>query len=520
MSKLRLNQLGTLDNSITLNVKDINNASAISLSEYSELSLGDWLGQRRSLRDFGAKGDGITDDTVSVQSALTWAANQPSGALLNIDAGTYILSSSLSFNGGSAQVFLKGPNSGAAYLSWTSDSATQGIKGGLTTPISRFGIEGVTFITKAVSSAPAMNLVFNKASPKSLIMRDVSGYGPAVGGDPANGYWGDGLVVAKDPVYPIFEHCYFFGIGGDSSVSKSNLINSAYRVTSSGGVFFCNFRNCFANNINNAIWLITLSNPGIEGTFIESCNFNSCNVGVAYEGQNSGSSGYYPPQLFINNSQFEFLQRGVSVQHASKVEIRGNLFYSDPTTNDAITHILLTDCNVAIVSENMMETRSVDVQADGVVCSGSSSYVDVKDNYIDVTTGHYGVVFAGSSSNCRQSGNRVKNGNEYANTSSNSSTNTAESYINGGERSISMPGGLVMKSGSRTVTLGAGGTFSLNWISGFPNTITTCTLTSGDSAASATSPAITTLSGTGVTGVFSGVASGVSVRVNYIALGT
>lgn len=475
--------------------------------------------ERISLKDFGAVGDGVADDTAALQAALTWASGVAGGAVINADAGSYRLSSSLTFDGGSAQVFIKGPNSGCVFFSWTAGSTSQGIKAGLTTPISRLGIDGVTFVTSAVSSSPAISAVFNRGSPKSLMLSDVSGYGGAVGGVAANGYWGNGLVVAKDPVYPILENCYFFGIGGAEDVAKSNLINSAYRVECTNGVFFTNMRNCFANNVNNGIWLVTTSVPGIEGTYIESCNLNGVNVGINYEGQNSGNNGYFPPQLFINNSQIEYLQRGAYVQHAGKVYIRGNLFYADPLKDVALTHILLTDVESAIISENTMESRPIHTQCDGVVANGASTNIQVKDNQIKVPTGHFGVVFSGSSSNCRQTGNIVLLGSEYSNSSSNAASNTSQAYKINSEKSSPLGGGAIMKSGSRTVTLGAGGGFTLNWVAPFPNSVNTCVVSSGDSVASSAAVSINTLNSAGIVGVFAGGTSGTTVRINYIAVG-
>jgi hypothetical protein len=47
-----------------------------------------------NVRDFGAKGDGSTDDTTSIQSALA-AANTAGGGTVNLPAGTYVISSAL-----------------------------------------------------------------------------------------------------------------------------------------------------------------------------------------------------------------------------------------------------------------------------------------------------------------------------------------------------------------------------------------------------------------------------------------
>lgn len=46
-----------------------------------------------SARDFGATGDGVTDDTAAIQAALD-AAAAAGGAVVHLDAGTYVISGS------------------------------------------------------------------------------------------------------------------------------------------------------------------------------------------------------------------------------------------------------------------------------------------------------------------------------------------------------------------------------------------------------------------------------------------
>lgn len=48
-----------------------------------------------NVKDYGAKGDGTTDDTTAIQNALTAAYNQTNGGAVYIPAGTYIVSSQL-----------------------------------------------------------------------------------------------------------------------------------------------------------------------------------------------------------------------------------------------------------------------------------------------------------------------------------------------------------------------------------------------------------------------------------------
>lgn len=474
-----------------------------------------------SVKDFGAKGDNSTDDTSAFQAAATWAANQLYGAEITVPRGRYTLSAAITWNGANSNVSWRGEGVQASLLQWTSGSTTQGFAAGTTTAVSRVRVEGMQFVTSAVTAVPAITVHSSGASPKSVVLKEVTAYGGAVGGTAANGYWGKGLCYLKDPVYPQLTECYFFGVGGVSSVTKSNLIASAFLVESTlGGVFFCNFFNCFANNINNGIWLITHTNPGIEGTFINSCNFNSCNIGIYAQAQESGVSAYFPPQVFIHNSQIEYMQRGIYINHHGKVDISDNLIYADPTSDDAINHILLSDVESFDVHDNFLEGRSTDTGENGIEVTGDSINGRVHDNHIQIPSGKFGVVFAGSSSNCTQYRNTILGGgSEYANTSTNAKTNTSSTYETGGEVSTDIGHGYIQKMGSKTVTLGTGGAFSVNFNVAFPNGIISVIAVNGDSGASQTSVIVTSRSNAGFTGFFINGTSGISARVDYTVVG-
>ncbi|WP_342753730.1 glycosyl hydrolase family 28-related protein [Pantoea sp. MBD-2R] len=520
MSKLRVDQISTTDDKNTVNVEDINKASAIDLSHFSNLSLGDWVGQYRSLKSFGAKADGSTDDTAAIQAAFDWAASQPRGAVLWCNPGSYNLTKKIVWEGASSQIYLLGAGSGASVIQWTTKAVSAGLEGGSSTPVAQFFAEGLTLVANIVTTAPAIKVTCNSGSPKSIILKEINAFGSAVGGTASAGYWGDGLAVLVNPVYPVIENCYFFGIGGATSVAKSNLINSGFRIDAKQGVFFANFRNCFANNVNNGIWLRSSGTPGIEGAIISECNMNSTNIGVNAQAlaADTGNSSYYPPQLFIDKSQFEYIQRGVSANHLAMLSITNSLFYADATADSAINHITITDVNHSVVSDNFMESRPIHTSINGVSVVGSSSYVDVHNNYIKVPAGAYGVVFAGTSSYCKQKDNIVLGGSEYANTSSNSATNTAIAYDLNGESSYSV-GKYIKKSGSKTAALGTGGSFSISFGAPFPNSIVSIVAVNGDSGSSQVPVIITSRTASGFTGFFVNGSSGVNARVDYEATG-
>lgn len=458
--------------------------------------------------------------TAGLKNAIAWAVAQNKAVCFEIDAGDYILTEQIVWDGAN-QIFFEAMNSGAVSFSWTASSASQGFKIGETTPVERVGFKGITFVNNAVSAAsvPAVKCTFDGSSPKSLIMTDCSCYGGSVGGTESNGYWKGGFVIAKDPVYPVFKDLFFFGIGGTASVAKSNKIESVYRVTSSDGVFFTNFFNCFGNNANIGIHLVTLSNPGIEGSVIQSCNFNSVNVGVFIDASGSGVSAYFPPQVFILNSQFEFLQRGVNCDHCGKVIIGDCLFYTDPTADDALTAILLTDVQEFFVRNNFIDTRNSDTGHTGIVVTGASINGIIHDNLFLMVGSEYAISVTGTSSNIRQHNNYIRgNNNLYSNTSSNKATNTSEPYSFANESSH-QSGEYIEKFGSRALTLGADGSFTVNFIVAFPTSALTIVACNGNGAAGTQSVVIDILNATGFTGRFVGGTPGTARQLNYIVKG-
>lgn len=88
---------------------------------------GRWIriydGLRASVKWFGAKGDGVTDDTTSIQNTITLFST--TGGIVVVPYGTYIISSPLTIGNGSSgsnattgyNLFLEGAGCGGSYLS-------------------------------------------------------------------------------------------------------------------------------------------------------------------------------------------------------------------------------------------------------------------------------------------------------------------------------------------------------------------------------------------------------------------
>ena len=73
-----------------------------------------------SVKDFGAKGDGTTDDTTAIQNAIDYAASLGGGTVY-LPAGNYVVSQ-LQFKSGQAQVIIEGQVQAYTYSNYASTS--------------------------------------------------------------------------------------------------------------------------------------------------------------------------------------------------------------------------------------------------------------------------------------------------------------------------------------------------------------------------------------------------------------
>ena len=169
--------------------------------------------------EYGAKMDGVTDDTTAFQNALNAL---PDGGVLNITAGTALLSAPLTIKDKSCTI--RGAGLFATKLRWTSGS-------GISCSESRtreetdgdpasWQITGIRFETASADSGTALSLRYEHSGrvTPSVIVRDCS-FQPWHGG-----YWTKSISVENGHLGQI-TGCYFRGGRGEGKATTSHHVH-------------------------------------------------------------------------------------------------------------------------------------------------------------------------------------------------------------------------------------------------------------------------------------------------------
>lgn len=217
-----------------------------------------------SVKDFGAKGDGVTDDTVAIQAAIDYVANlspggTASGGTLKFPPGEYLIAS--------APGLIMPANKPMSLLG---EGAGSKLRSGV----------GSGQIIECRSSSRITNLFFK---------------GPVSG--TSNGIYLNGANTA------VVEDCYF------QNQTTGITLTSSYAVE----IISCIFDVCYTYGL--------AATTSAHNTVIDRCNFFTCGV------LNSGQAIRFEvssDNLVIQNNDFEYCNVNFTLNACNSVRITGN----------------------------------------------------------------------------------------------------------------------------------------------------------------------------------------------------
>jgi hypothetical protein len=389
---------------------NISNSTAIATGSTTARSLANRFADVVNVKDFGAVGDGVADDTAAIQAAFNFIP--ASGGEVIIPKGTYILSSTLNISNKPISIF--GAGIGISILKWTGvgmvgqngiNYTNTAFQPFLMEDLSLKAFPNPSDITQVAGTAlsfvyPSLETVLETTVKLSRveIRAEISG-GIQQGG------WTTS-VYAKDAGRFHAIACNFAGV-------KKLGIKGIYLATGFNA-FFPVINNCDFTAFEDAIYSTGPSSPG--GTVIESNNFTGCYRGITIE---------TPTDLIqITSNYFQIYKYGIYAKARTSI-ITGNRVdgVDEPFSIHAPSDLFGVQIDGTgsgpydggIISNNNFGRVSTEPM-DGIILNGSAVGTSVTGNTVGTTSGYgtslrYGIFLLNGATR-----NTVKDNNGIATT--------------------------------------------------------------------------------------------------------
>ena len=388
-------------------------ASAGAVVRTAQDKMREWV----SVKDFGAVGDGVTDDRAAFQSAIN-AVVASGGGVIYVPPGTYQFVSFASINGNNVQIVGAGD---ASILRKAATGTTPAILNltGSGGSVSNFKLSNVRVVNQLVTSSTTALI--------HLDWPDLNGY------EVSN-------CSFSNPVGAI--NCLFIKTQVGKTVRHVRVQNNRFESSGrmhfelinhdNGDVYAASDVFITGNYFGSASFGVSLSGPMEKGTVSENI-FENCSYGIELVGMRS---------ITIDSNVFAGTMTSGLISTSGSMEMT-NVVISNNTTRGRVTgRIFLSNLSRAVITGNQFYTTSA------LVLSGAGTTgCLLRDNVIN-TTGVYALEMDNSGSHDIQ-GNVFDNSAAASNFSTIRAYNTnATNIICIGNRVIQGPGGTAIDATS------------------------------------------------------------------------
>jgi hypothetical protein len=366
-------------NSIAANTAIVNNAAssapptAVPVDDITVLAdgstarrdLSERFADTVNVKDFGAVGDGVTDDAAAIQAAVD--TMEVGGGTLHIPAGTYLLGSEVLLLG---EIIVQGDGYGSTFIKAADD----------------FELGGRLFDTFRRDNITIQGIHFDGN------VANQSGYVPATDN-------GQNAIIIRSSKNITIRNCYFKDFGKDgifmfgTAPTKSND-----QILIEGCVFENMYRNGFSIIEGQNI---TVANNFFFGLGDLTPAEVTLNEGVRIE---ADFSTEHVINLLISNNHFQNMQGGITAYNQNLSTVQRNIVIANNTFEEmtgraGVALWRLKDQGASVIGNRFFNcgTTGADfsIGAGGGVSMSECDNVIVADNYFYDCGGDNGTVVAG-----------------------------------------------------------------------------------------------------------------------------
>jgi hypothetical protein len=353
------------------------------------------LAETVSVKDFGAVGDGVTNDTAAFQSAFNYCAS--TGDALKIPAGTYILSDVISATGFQNVFSIYGDGKGSTKLVWTS-------AGGIVLDYSSGANYRSTFGGQYKDFCLFSRVLTGAGTAFSFIAPPV-GAGSTSGvsfenlyidndvtTNNINFYWNNGISIKNSHSSAIIS-CDIYG---NRTLASVNYLGSGIIIDedcTEGPQII----DCSVGSWNKAVELKASPNTaGTEGTRIISCTLVANGYGVYADMSSVINAGN--PGINITNNHISSTLANCYLLGPNQLHISENLFYiRSNTTATTFYGVYLDNCISGVICENIFSYSVLVPNSYGVYLSGGRGFT-IDGNLIQSSNIAVGAYFSPTTS--------------------------------------------------------------------------------------------------------------------------
>lgn len=333
-----------------------------------------------SVKDFGATGDGTTDDTTAIQAAVN--ASQA----VFFPVGTYKITAQITITKSTAFA-MYGDGIGNSILLWT--NATGGFAITMANNTDSVTIDGLTLYTSYVGGGTALSILYPVVASSLFVGARVSNI-EMRGSNYITQYWTTGLRVENS------WNSHFEGLHIQGS---DNVPRGMVKAISMTNCFDVVFSSCYATRGEYGMWI---SGGEDEGLNVDQSVFLDFDTGIYF------NSTLAQAGTAITNNHFNTAKFGVNFEAKQQCFISGNLIYKITGSTYSYVGINLKYGDDCRVTGNYIRNTGTSGGEIGILLDGTSNCIVSDNEFASFDSGGVGVQIGASSG-----GNLISNNLTY-----------------------------------------------------------------------------------------------------------